>query len=87
MSAVILPAAFPLVGLGLASTYFLTVSHAPVLWTHWLIEQLFQGSKVMTHRKGANVEYPNMYASEEVAAKNPASFVSLAIVITSAASG
>jgi hypothetical protein len=31
MSAVILPAAFPLVGLGLASTYFLTVSGTPVL--------------------------------------------------------
>jgi len=29
----------------------------------------------MTHRKGANVNYPNMYASEEVAAKNPAAFV------------
>jgi hypothetical protein len=32
MSAVVLPAAFPLIGLGLASTYFLTVSHDSQVW-------------------------------------------------------
>lgn len=31
----------------------------------------------MKHRKSAKVDYPNLYASEDAVAKNPAAFVSL----------
>jgi hypothetical protein len=58
MSTVVLPAAFPLVGLGLASTYFLTASLISYYWVTPTDDSVVPGKQGHESQEGCERQLP-----------------------------